>query len=111
MKRKIWKKLFCCSGLLFMTFPAWSAVPSNQLPDDGSWNQAPAVSDVENAQFENGIILARGGGGGGAGGGNGGMPGGGGAGGGNGGTPGGGGGGGGKVVGGQSAKALQLFVV
>jgi hypothetical protein len=69
MKRKIWKKLVCCSGLLFMTFPAWSAVPSNLLPGDGSWNQAPAVSDVENALFENGMILARGGGGGGGGGG------------------------------------------
>jgi hypothetical protein len=72
MKRKMLKKLVCVSGLLFMTFPAWSAVPSTLLPNDGNWNQAPVVADVENPMFEGDMILAKGGGGGGGGGGNGG---------------------------------------
>ena len=53
MKRKLLKKLVCLFGMLFITFPAWSAVPSNLLPDDGSWNQAPAVADVENPVLVN----------------------------------------------------------
>ncbi len=65
MKRKMLKKMVCVSGLLFMTFPAWSAVPSNLLPDDGNWNQAPAIADVENPLFQGDMILAKGGGGGG----------------------------------------------
>ncbi len=32
MKRKLLKKLGCLFGMLFITFPAWSAVPSNLLP-------------------------------------------------------------------------------
>ncbi len=52
MKKKILKKLVCVFGMLFLTFPAWSAVPSNLLPNDGSWNQAPAIADVENPLFE-----------------------------------------------------------
>ena len=63
MKRKTLKKLVCVSGLLFMTFPAWSAVPSNMLLDDGTRNQAPAIADVENPQFEGNMILAKSGGG------------------------------------------------
>ena len=46
MKRKMLKKLVCVSGLLFMTFPAWSAVPSNVFPTDGSWNQPSVTADV-----------------------------------------------------------------
>ncbi len=72
MKRKILKKLVCVSGLMFMTFPAWSAVPSNLLPDDGNWNQASATTDVDNPMFEGDMILAKGGGGGSGGGGGGG---------------------------------------
>ena len=64
MKRKTLKKMVCVSGLMFMTFPAWSAVPSNLLPSDGNWNQAPAIADVENPLFQGDMILARGGGGG-----------------------------------------------
>ena len=58
MKRKLLKKLLCLFGMLFITFPAWSAVPSNLLPDDGSWNQAPAIADVENPLLEGDMILA-----------------------------------------------------
>ncbi len=64
MKRKLLKKLVCVFGILFITFPAWSAVPSNLLPADGSWNQAPAIADVENPLFEGDMILAGSGGGG-----------------------------------------------
>ena len=63
MKKKMLKKLVCISGLLFMTFPAWSAVPSNLLPDGGNWNQAPVIADVENPLFEGDMILAKSGGG------------------------------------------------
>ena len=77
MKKKMLKKLVCVSGFLFMTFPAWSAVPSSLLPNDGNWNQAPAIADVENPLFQGDMILAKGGGSGGGGGGNGGGSGGG----------------------------------
>ena len=63
MKKKILKKLLCVFGMLFLTFPAWSAVSSDLLPNDGGWNQAPAIADVENPPFEDDMILARGGGG------------------------------------------------
>ena len=68
MKRKILKQLVCILGMVFITFPAWSAVPSNQLPDDGSWNQAPAFTDVGNPLFAGDMVLAKGGGGNGGGG-------------------------------------------
>ena len=68
MKRKLLKIFVCLFGILFLTFPAWSAVPSNLLPDDGSWNQAPVVADVENPLFEDDMVLAGRGGGSGAGG-------------------------------------------
>lgn len=67
MKRKLLKILVCLFGMLFLTFPAWSAVPS-MLPDDGGWNQAPAVADVENPLFEDDMVLSGSGGGAGAGG-------------------------------------------
>ncbi len=62
MKRKLLKILVCLFGMLFLTFPAWSAVPS-MLPDDGGWNQAPAVADVENPLFEGDMVLSGSGGG------------------------------------------------
>ena len=43
MKKKTLKKMVCVSGLLFMTFPAWSAVPSKLLPDDGTRHRAPVA--------------------------------------------------------------------
>jgi hypothetical protein len=99
MKRKVLKQLVCVLGIVFMTFPAWSAVPSNLLPDDGSLNQTPVTTD-----FEDDMILAKGGGGSGGGdqgGGSGGQGGGGGGGGnGNGGSGGDNGGGGGNGNGG-----------
>ncbi len=61
MKRKLLKILVCLFGMLFLTFPAWSAVPS-MLPDDGGWNQAPAVADVENPLFEGDMVLSGSGG-------------------------------------------------
>ena len=72
MKRKVLKQLVCLFGMLFMTFPAWSAVPSNLMPDDGSLNQTPVISDLEGGMF----LAAKGGGGGGQGGGGGGSQGG-----------------------------------
>jgi len=63
MKRKVLKQLVCLFGMLFMTFPAWSAVPSNLMPDDGSLNQTPVISDLEGGMF----LAAKGGGGGGGG--------------------------------------------
>ena len=77
MKRKVLKQLVCLFGMLFMTFPAWSAVPSNLLPDDGRCNLTPVIADIEGD-----MILAKGGGGSGGGGGGGGGNGGGGGGGG-----------------------------
>ena len=62
MKRKLLKILVCLFGMLFLTFPAWSAVPS-MLPGDGGWNQAPAVADVENPLFEGDMVLSGSGGG------------------------------------------------
>ena len=64
MKRKVLKQLVCVLGIVFMTFPAWSAVPSSLLPDDGSLNQTPLTDD-----FDDGMMLAAQGGGGGQGGG------------------------------------------
>ncbi|MBW2657210.1 MAG: hypothetical protein JRC59_05840, partial [Deltaproteobacteria bacterium] len=64
MKRKLLKKLVCLFGMLFLTLPAWSAVPSNLLPDDSSWNQAPTVVNAENSLFEGDMIIAQGSGGG-----------------------------------------------
>ena len=72
MKRKLLKKLVCLFGMLFLTLPAWSAVPSNLLPDDSSWNQAPTVVNAENSLFEGDMIIAQGGGNGGGNGGSGG---------------------------------------
>ena len=65
MKKKMLKKMVCISGLLFMTFPAWSAVPSTLMPDDGNRHQAPVIADVENPLLQGDMILARGGGSGG----------------------------------------------
>ncbi len=101
MKRKMLKKFVYVSGILFMTFPAWSAVPSNLLPDDGNWNQAPVIADVENPLFEGDMILAKGGGG------NGGGSGGGGGNGGSGGNGSGNGGQGGNGNGGRSGSGTQ----
>ncbi len=63
MKRKLLKIFVCLFGMLFLTFPAWSAVPSNLLPDDGGCNQAPVVADVENPLFEGDMVLSGSGGG------------------------------------------------
>ena len=72
MKRQRLKKLMCISGLLFITFPAWSAVPSNLLPASGNCTQLSASAGIDSTQFEAGMVLAKGGGGGaGAGGGGG----------------------------------------
>ena len=54
MKRKLLKQLVCILGMLFITFPAWSAVPSNLLPEDGSWSQTPVIDD-----FDGGMLLAK----------------------------------------------------
>ena len=40
MQKKLLKKLVCVSGLLFMAFPAWSAVPSNLFAVDGGWSES-----------------------------------------------------------------------
>jgi hypothetical protein len=61
MRRKLLKKLVCVFGMLFITFPAWSAVPSNLLPEDVSLISTPVIAD-----FEGDMILAKGGGGGGS---------------------------------------------
>jgi len=55
MQRKTLKKLVCVSGLLFMTFPAWSAVPSNLLPTDGSWIQSLVTADISSTMVEGDI--------------------------------------------------------
>ena len=68
MKRKLMKKLVYVSGLLFMTFPAWSAVPSNLLTTHAGWNQSSVTADIASPLFEGGMILAKGGGGNGGGG-------------------------------------------
>lgn len=96
MRKKLLMKLVCVFGMLFITLPAWSTVPSNLLPDDAGGNQAPAIADVEKPLHEADMILARGGGGGNGGGGGGGNGGGNGGQGGNGGGNGNGHGGGGQ---------------
>jgi len=65
MRKQLLKKLLCILGMLFITFPAWSAVPSTLLPNDGSWNPTPVTADDENPLLEVDLILAQGGGGGG----------------------------------------------
>jgi hypothetical protein len=68
MKRKMLKKIVCVSGLMFMTFPAWSAVSSNPFVADGSLKNMSLIADSAAPRFEGAMILAKGpGGGGGAG--------------------------------------------
>ena len=68
MKRQMLKKFLCVSGLLYITFPAWCAVPSNLFPAGGNCTQPSVSADIASTQFEAGMILAKGpGGGGGAG--------------------------------------------
>jgi len=70
MKKKLLKQLVCLSGMLFITFPAWSAGPPSLLPSDCSGNQASRTANIENPLFAGGMILARGEGGGNGGGNN-----------------------------------------
>ena len=63
MKRKLLKIFVCLFGMLVLTFPAWSAVPSNLLPNNGGWNQASEVADFENPLFEGDMVLSGSGGG------------------------------------------------
>lgn len=65
MKRNMFKKLVCDSGLLFMTFPAWSAVPSNLFPTDGGWCQSSVSAYIASKMIEDDVMLAKGSGGGG----------------------------------------------
>jgi hypothetical protein len=63
MKRNVLKQLVCILGMVFMTFPAWSAVPAQLLPDNGNLNQTQLFDD-----FEGGMMLAKSGNSGGGGG-------------------------------------------
>ena len=69
MKAKLLNQFVCFSGILFMTFPAWSAVPATRLGDAGLNYQLPSETDEESLPYKNGMILAKGGGEGGNGGG------------------------------------------
>ena len=56
MKRSVLKQLGCVLGIVFMTIPAWSAVPTSLLPEDGSLQQTRVTAD-----FDTDMILAKGG--------------------------------------------------
>jgi len=64
MKSKLVNQLVCCSGILFMTFPAWSAVPSTWLEDTGHHYQLLSETDEINLLDKNTMMLAKGGNGG-----------------------------------------------
>ena len=69
MKGKLLMRLFCFSGIVFMSLPAWSFVAPTIYKDADDWSQL--CSSTGDNLLKSTLIIAKGGGNGGSGGGGG----------------------------------------